>query len=90
MDVEGPDIQGTIKDLIAHHVAITSTLAIFESFVPNRPPMSRRDARCALAPARRLGQLRDNARRPSPRHVSRTLIWPTLLEGWKCSLSATS
>src|ERR1700728_2827011 len=40
MDVEGPDIQGTIRDLIAHHVAITSTLAIFESFVPNRPPMS--------------------------------------------------
>lgn len=40
MDVEGPQIQGTIRDLIAHHVAVTSTLAIFESFVPNRPPMS--------------------------------------------------
>ncbi|HVT97856.1 MAG TPA: amidohydrolase family protein [Acidobacteriaceae bacterium] len=40
MDVEGPEIQGTIKDLIAHHVAVTSTLAIFESFVPNRPPLS--------------------------------------------------
>ena len=39
MDVEGEAIQSTIKDLIAHHVAITSTLAIFESFVPNRPPM---------------------------------------------------
>ena len=40
MDVEGPKIQATIHDLIEHHVAITSTLAIFESFVPNRPPMS--------------------------------------------------
>ena len=40
LDVEGPQIQGTIHDLIAHHVAITSTLAIFESFAPNRPPMS--------------------------------------------------
>jgi imidazolonepropionase-like amidohydrolase len=39
MDVEGPEIQGTIRDLIAHHVAVTSTLAIFESFVPDRPPM---------------------------------------------------
>lgn len=39
LDVEGPEIQGTIHDLIAHHVAITSTLAIFESFVANRPPM---------------------------------------------------
>ncbi|HEY6446544.1 MAG TPA: amidohydrolase family protein [Acidobacteriaceae bacterium] len=40
MDVEGPQIQGTIKYLIDHHVAVTSTLAIFESFAPNRPPMS--------------------------------------------------
>ena len=29
-----------IRDLIAHHVAVTSTLAIFEAFVPNRPPMA--------------------------------------------------
>jgi imidazolonepropionase-like amidohydrolase len=40
LDVEGPQIQGTIRDLVAHHVAVTSTLAIFESFAPNRPPMS--------------------------------------------------
>ncbi|MGA7884853.1 MAG: amidohydrolase family protein [Acidobacteriaceae bacterium] len=40
LDVEGPQIQGTIRDLIAHHVAVTSTLAIFESFAPNRPPMA--------------------------------------------------
>ena len=40
MDVEGPEIQGTIQYLIGHHVAVTSTLAIFESFAPNRPPMS--------------------------------------------------
>ncbi len=40
LDVEGPQIQGTIRDLIAHHVAVTSTLAIFESFAPNRPPLS--------------------------------------------------
>lgn len=51
MDVEGPQIQGTIRDLIAHHVAVTSTLAIFESFVPNRPPMSdEMRARAALLP----------------------------------------
>ena len=40
MDVEGPQIQGTIQYLIDHHVAVTSTLAIFESFAPNRPPLS--------------------------------------------------
>ncbi len=51
LDVEGPQIQSTIHDLIAHHVAITSTLAIFESFAPNRPPMSElMRARAALLP----------------------------------------
>lgn len=51
MDVEGPQIQKTIRDLIEHHVAITSTLAIFESFVPNRPPMSEAmRARASLLP----------------------------------------
>ena len=39
MDVEGPEIQGTIQYLIDHHVAVTSTLAIFESFAPNLPPI---------------------------------------------------
>jgi imidazolonepropionase-like amidohydrolase len=40
LDVEGPEIQGAIHDLIEHHVAITSTLAVFETFVANRPPMN--------------------------------------------------
>jgi imidazolonepropionase-like amidohydrolase len=51
LDVEGPQIQATIQDLIAHHVAVTSTLAIFESFVPNRPPMKEQmRVRASLAP----------------------------------------
>ena len=33
-------VQQIIKDLIAHHVAVTSTLPVFETFVPNRPSMS--------------------------------------------------
>jgi imidazolonepropionase-like amidohydrolase len=28
-----------IRDLIAHHVAVTSTPAVFETFVANRPPI---------------------------------------------------
>jgi imidazolonepropionase-like amidohydrolase len=52
MNVEGEQIQSTIKDLVAHHVAVTSTLAIFESFVPNRPPMSEEvRVRASVAPA---------------------------------------
>lgn len=37
LDVNGPEIQQTIKTLIAHHVAVTSTLPVFEQFVPSRP-----------------------------------------------------
>lgn len=38
MDVRGPQIQALIKMLVQHHVAITSTLAVFESFAGNRFP----------------------------------------------------
>jgi imidazolonepropionase-like amidohydrolase len=36
MDVNGPEIQQTIKTLVEHHVAVTSTLPVFEMFVPAR------------------------------------------------------
>jgi imidazolonepropionase-like amidohydrolase len=39
LDVDGPQVQAMIRMLVEHHVAVTSTLAIFESFTPNRPPM---------------------------------------------------
>jgi imidazolonepropionase-like amidohydrolase len=44
LDVEGPEVRDMIRDLVTHHVAITSTLAIFETFGPNRPPMERENA----------------------------------------------
>ncbi len=40
LDIEGAEVQQTIRELVAHHVAITSTLPVFETFVPNRPPMA--------------------------------------------------
>src|SRR5262249_21355745 len=36
MDVRGPQIQGLIRNLVSHNVAITSTLAVFESFSAQR------------------------------------------------------
>jgi hypothetical protein len=40
-----------IRDLVAHHVAVTSTLAVVEVEVPNRPPMSKQErAEKALTP----------------------------------------
>jgi imidazolonepropionase-like amidohydrolase len=37
----GP-VAETIRDLVAHHVAITSTLSVFEAMIPGRPPIEQR------------------------------------------------
>jgi imidazolonepropionase-like amidohydrolase len=37
LDPNGPAAKALIKDLIDHHVALTSTLTVFETFVPGRP-----------------------------------------------------
>ena len=37
LDVAGPPVQGLIRDLVARHVAVTSTLTVFETFTPGRP-----------------------------------------------------
>ena len=39
VDIESAPVQAMIHDLIAHHVAVTSTLAVFEIGVPNQPSM---------------------------------------------------
>jgi imidazolonepropionase-like amidohydrolase len=40
VDITGPAVQDMIHDLVVHHVAVTSTLAILEPSVPNRPPLA--------------------------------------------------
>lgn len=42
MDPNGPEAQQLFKTLLAHHVAITSTLPVFEHSVPGRPPLQQR------------------------------------------------
>jgi imidazolonepropionase-like amidohydrolase len=42
MDPNGPEAQGLFKTLIEHHVAITSTLPVFEHSVAGWPPLQRR------------------------------------------------
>ncbi len=44
VEVDGPEVREMIRDLVAHHVAITSTLAVFESLGANRPPIDRESA----------------------------------------------
>jgi imidazolonepropionase-like amidohydrolase len=42
MDVDGPEIRGLIAYLVEKKVAITSTLPVFETFVPGRAPIDPR------------------------------------------------
>ena len=49
LDIESAPVQEMIRDLVSHHVAVTSTLAVFEITVPNRPPMSAVGNRVSLA-----------------------------------------
>lgn len=42
VEVKSEAVQSVIRKLVQHHVAITSTLVIFETFAPNRPPLQNR------------------------------------------------
>jgi hypothetical protein len=41
-DVNGAPVQELIHNLVSHHVAVTSTLPVFEASVPSRPKIQRR------------------------------------------------
>jgi imidazolonepropionase-like amidohydrolase len=77
MDVEGPEIQQTIKELVAHRVAVTSTLPVFETFVPNRPPMQWMARPLeALLPEERIAYLEGRSRAAANANTP----WNTLLQ----------
>lgn len=61
IDVEGAPVQETIRTLVQHHVAVTSTLPVFETFVPNRPPLEQR-VLDAMLPQARVDYLTRRAR----------------------------
>src|SRR5579883_1968552 len=42
LDIKSAPVQEMIADLVSHHVAITSTLAVFEAFDGQRPPLEQR------------------------------------------------
>jgi imidazolonepropionase-like amidohydrolase len=42
LDIDGPAVRSTIADLVSHHVALTSTLAVFELSAPSRIPLDPR------------------------------------------------
>lgn len=53
-----------IHDLVEHHVAITSTLPVFEPMVPNRPPLDQR-VLDAMLPEAQVDYLRNRIRSAS-------------------------
>ncbi|MBW3552281.1 MAG: amidohydrolase family protein [Gemmatimonadetes bacterium] len=56
VDVNGPDVARTFRDMIDNDVAMTSTLAVYELFVPKRPTKDERTLR-AMAPEVRADYL---------------------------------
>jgi imidazolonepropionase-like amidohydrolase len=42
LDIKGREVQQTIRELVDHHVSITSTLAVFDAGAPHRPPLEQR------------------------------------------------
>jgi imidazolonepropionase-like amidohydrolase len=45
LDLSGDAVRAVFKDMLDHHVSMTSTLAVYELFVPTRPPSAEREAR---------------------------------------------
>ena len=75
LEVTSEPIQTTIKMLIAKHVAVTSTLPVFEQFVPSRPDV----------PQKALDMLSDEAsqgvsREPRARRQEPAKPWPTMFQ----------
>jgi imidazolonepropionase-like amidohydrolase len=50
--IEGPEVQQTIREMVANKVAMSSTLAVYELSYPDRPPLEDR-VLAALAPEAR-------------------------------------
>ncbi len=61
LEVSTGPIQDTIRDLVAHKVAVTSTLPVFEISVPGRPTIQQR-VLDAMAPDTRIVYLAQRAR----------------------------
>ena len=65
LDLTSEPVRATIREMTAKHVAMTSTLAVFELFVPNRPPLEQR-VLDAMSPEVRSEYLASRARLSEP------------------------
>ncbi len=65
VDMMGEAAKTTIREMVTHKVPMTSTLAVFELFVPNRPPLEPRVLE-AMAPDVKAEYLTSRARLSEP------------------------
>jgi hypothetical protein len=63
LDIKGPQVQALINNLVSHHVAVTSTLPVFESSMPGRPKLQQR-VLDAMSPEATQSYLTSRARVP--------------------------
>jgi imidazolonepropionase-like amidohydrolase len=78
LDVDGPEATALIQLLVAKHVAITSTLPVFEASVPGRPILSARELDC-LSPTARENYVRTWARVNGPNDGRALATWKKML-----------
>ena len=76
LDAASGPLHDTIRDLISKHVAVTSTLPVFETIVPNRAPLAPR-VLDAMLPEARIQYL---TRRSTISDAAATSHWPALLK----------
>ena len=62
-DMHGAQVQEMIRTLVSHHVAVTSTLPVFEGRAPGRPPLRQRTVD-AMSAESAQSYLTDRARVP--------------------------
>ena len=76
MDPEGSEATELIRLLLAHHVAITSTLPVFEQSVPGHAPLSPRALDCLTPEAREAYlYLRNRTNSLSPDEARKRVTW---------------
>ena len=76
VEIDGTVVQEMIRDLVAHKVAVTSTLPVFETLVPNRAPLAPR-VLDAMTETARVAYLRTRATIADGAAGS---IWPALFK----------
>lgn len=84
LDVQSGPVHDTIADLVRHHVAVTSTLPVFEMGVPGRPTIQQR-VLDVLSPDARIALLNNKVRAGDAdlirqRYHTETSPWGALLK----------